>query len=220
MKVLFLIAFWGFLALQVRAQEQPSQARPPARLEILISNYHSTAPITGFGGLFYKTLHPGVQLGYEKAFSQQGRRTWLWRARGGFFYHRFIQTSIPLLGECLLQWRPGKSATSRFGLEGGLGLGYMHSFPLTRMYKLQDDGSYQRVYAAGRPQGTFALSAGVSYALDAAQRYRLLLRYQIALQTPFIKSYVPLLPYNILQIGFSYGLGAQTPATTTPTSSH
>lgn len=191
------------------AQSVAAQA-PARRFEVLAGNYHTSYPVLGFPALFYQTYHPGFQAGYEWRLKESGRRTWALRARAGFFYHRFIQTAIPLAAEGVFHWRPGKAPSSRWGLEAGLGAGYLHSFPLTDVFRLQSDGSYKREFQYGRPQATISLTPGISYALDGDHRTRLLLRYQMAFQLPFVSGFVPLLPYNILQVGASFGL---TPTT-------
>lgn len=191
----------------------PAQAQ--TRLEALAGNYHSSLPLVGAPGLFYKTVHPGLQVGYEHTLRQAGRRQWLLRAQAGVFYHRFIQTAVPLTAQGVLQWTPSRKLDARLRLEAGLGLGYCHSFPLTSVFKLQDDGTYARTERAGRPLATISLAPGLAYRLDAADRWRLALRYQIMLQAPFVPQYVPLLPYNSLQLGLSYRLGtAKTPTST------
>lgn len=186
------------------------------RLEATVGNYHSSLPFVGAPGLLYKTIHPGVMLGYEHNLRQAGRRQWLLRAQAGVFYHRFIQTAVPLSAQGVLQWAPSRKPQPRLRLEAGLGLGYCHSFPLTAVFERQDDGTYARTGRAGRPLFSLSLTPGLSYSLSPADAWRLLLRYQILLQAPFVPQYVPLLPYNSVQLGVSYRLPAKT-ATTTPT---
>ncbi len=191
-------------------------AQAQGRLEALAGNYHSSLPLVGAPGLFYKTVHPGLQVGYEHTLRQAGRRQWLLRAQAGVFYHRFIQTAVPLTAQGVLQWAPSRKPDARLRLEAGLGLGYCHSFPLTAVFKLQDNGTYARTERAGRPLVTFSLAPGLAYRLDAADRWRLALRYQIMLQAPFVPQYVPMLPYNSLQLGLSYRLGLASALPSTP----
>jgi len=54
-------------------------------------------------------------------------------------------------------------------------------------------------------QGMVNFSVRASYLVNpsAKQPLRLFTQYQQQLQMPFVKSYVPLLPYNVLMIGVS-----------------
>ena len=202
-----LLVLATVLAFPAWAQDAPPPARPPQRIELLAGNYQTSYPILGAPELFYQVLHPGIQVGYERQFWQRGRRCWLGRARGGVFYHRFIQTAIPLAVEGVYQWRAGKAETSRLALEAGLGVGYLHSFVLTDTYRLTGDGVYEKAFPYGRPQATVSLTPGLSLGLGATQAYRLLLRYQIAFQLPYVSGFVPLLPYNVFQLGVSRSIG-------------
>jgi hypothetical protein len=89
-----------------------------------------------------------------------------------------------------------------------LGAGYLHSIPATAVLKLTDDGTYKNAKGIGRGQALVNFSIGVYYVLNKNKMTPVtaFINYGQQLQTPFIKSYVPLLPYNSLQVGVSIPL--------------
>ncbi|MBD0349778.1 MAG: hypothetical protein ICV65_01350, partial [Flavisolibacter sp.] len=80
---------------------------------------------------------------------------------------------------------------------------YMHSVPATAVLKLNEQGEYKNVKGIGRGQAIVNLTFGAHYKinLQSSKPLTLSLQYQQRLQTPFVKSYVPFLPYNSLQLG-------------------
>jgi hypothetical protein len=86
-------------------------------------------------------------------------------------------------------------------LNAHLGAGYLHSIPDAERFELNDQGEYDKITNIGRAQGMvrFALSAG--YGITG--RLRITLNYGVTGQLPFVKSYVPLLPYNTIQLGIA-----------------
>jgi hypothetical protein len=73
---------------------------------------------------------------------------------------------------------------------------------------LTADGEYKVVKDAGRAQAmvVFNLGAGYNFALGSQYPWQVFVTYQQRIQTPFIKSYVPLFPYNSLMVGFKRSL--------------
>ena len=79
----------------------------------------------------------------------------------------------------------------------------MHSIPDTAKRKLSEEGEYENNKGIGRMQAMATYGIGFSYVLNpaAAKTIRVFTSYQQRLQFPFVKSYVPLLPYNSFIIG-------------------
>jgi len=61
------------------------------------------------------------------------------------------------------------------------------------------NGDYVNNKAAGRMQAIVTAATGLSYQID--KTFGIFIIYQQRIQFPFVKSYVPLLPYNSLFIG-------------------
>jgi hypothetical protein len=66
-----------------------------------------------------------------------------------------------------------------------------------------EDGKQYAKISSGRSQGIASLSFGIGKEFKKLSRTRFFLEYQQRLQTPFIQSYVPLLPTNIMKVGVS-----------------
>jgi hypothetical protein len=70
---------------------------------------------------------------------------------------------------------------------------------------MQEHGTYKNAKGIGRGQALILLSTGAEYVLSKSNMTpSVFLHYRQQLQTPFINSYVPLLPYNGLALGLSF----------------
>jgi len=158
-------------------------------------------PFGKFAGLFGEILHPGVEIGYGKIISPKQKHEWFSEWKASYFFHRFVQHGIPVTYNYGYRYK----FNSKFSAETSLGGGYMHSIPATAKLKLNSQGEYENNKGVGRMQATASFSVGVSYLVNpkAQQPLRLFCSYQQRLQMPFVKSYVPLLPYNSFMIGLS-----------------
>ena len=157
-------------------------------------------PITGSPRLFYANFHPFITVGAGLTWSEKNRHAWEQSFNMGYIYHRFVQHSIPLYTETIYRLNTGKN----FSLGVHLGLGYLHSVPATDRFELNADGEYEKINNLGRAQGMAKLSFSGRYALN--NDWRLTLNYGVLMQGPFVKSYVPLLPYNTIQLGIQKSL--------------
>lgn len=157
-------------------------------------------PITGFPQLFYSNFHPFVTVGTGLTWNEKKKHAWEQSFNLGYIYHRFVQHNILLYTETIYRLNTGKN----FALGVHLGLGYLHSVPATDRFELNADGEYEKITNLGRAQGMAKLSFSGRYALD--RDWRLTLNYGVLMQGPFVKSYVPLLPYNTIQLGVQKSL--------------
>ena len=84
----------------------------------------------------------------------------------------------------------------------------MQSIPATAKLKLSDNGEYKNDKGIGRSQALAAANFSIGYAIhrSAIKSAKVFITYQQFLQTPFVKAYVPILPYNSLLIGCSIPL--------------
>jgi hypothetical protein len=163
-----------------------------------IYNTQNELPYGKFGGLFTEIFHPGIEGGIGKNFSSIKKHDWFAELKVSYFYHRFIQHGIPVYGNLGYRYK----FSDRFSTEASLGLGYMHSIPASSKFKLEN-GEYTNNKGAGRMQGMVNNALGINYVIhpEAKKPIMAFLLYQQRLQLPFIKSYVPLLPYNSFQFG-------------------
>jgi hypothetical protein len=79
----------------------------------------------------------------------------------------------------------------------------MHSVPATAKLKLHDDGVYVNDKGVGRMQAMATFGLGLGYTIDPSAKKPLSVftTYQQRIQMPFVRSYVPFLPYNSFIIG-------------------
>jgi hypothetical protein len=180
-----------FLPTSTIAQRKISQ------LTFETGNTITALPFIGAPRLFYTNYHPYTTLGARLVWQEKGKHAWEQSVTLGYIYHRFVQHSIPLLTETIYRYDFNQS----FSLRAHLGVGYLHSIPATDRFKLNDQGEYEKIRNLGRAQVGVKFSISAAYAIN--QDVQLSLNYGVLGQLPFVKSYVPLLPYNTIQLGIS-----------------
>lgn len=180
---------------------QQAHARKPLRyIGIAINNYITAKPVTGFPKLFYSQFHPGITVSTGFNWKENTKYSWSQSFKASFFSHRYIQHSLTLYSEFGYRRRVGK-----WGFTMALGGGYLHMFPGDEQFRQNDNGEWQSVKITSRPQAMLSLSLGIDKAIGK-KGWRAFMRYQNVLQTPFIPGYVPMLPYNVLHLGFTMPL--------------
>jgi hypothetical protein len=195
-----------FLLIAPAAGAWPRLPKPKVYTVGLSSNATAT-PFGKFAGLLSGPLHPGIDFGAEVTWRKGARFSLFQSGHAGYFYHRFVQHGILLYTQPGLRYGLPKS----FYAEVALMAGYQHSIPATGVYKRNDQGEYEGGKGIGRPQGMFGLSLGLGWIARPAAKapLRMFIRYKQRLQTPFVRSYVPLLPYNVLEIGIGKSIAAK-----------
>jgi hypothetical protein len=193
-----------FIFFLLSTTSAAAQKRSERNLSFHFTNNHTAYPFGAFTRLFTGEVHPGFELGYGFNWKTKPKHDWYQTFEAGYFYHRFVQHAIPLYTQFGYRYKMG----DHLQLKSALGGGYMHSVAATAVLKRNDQGEYKNSKGIGRAQAivNFALGAGYKVALRGSKPITLSLQYQQRVQTPFVKSYVPLLPYNSLQIGFSLPL--------------
>ena len=174
-------------------------AQPTRELGVALTNNNSAFPFSKFGGLFQPPFHPGIELSYGFNWKTKPKHDWYQQVKLGYFYHRFVQHGIELYTNVGYRYK----FSSRFYAEAAIGAGYLQSVPATAKLKLDDNGEYKDNKGVGRAQAMVVFNIGAGYVIHpASQRpVSVFATYQQFIQTPFVKSYVPLLPYNSLMIG-------------------
>ncbi len=166
-----------------------------------VFNTQTAMPFSKFKGLFKEALHPGIEIGLGKNFLVKQKGELFAEARVGFFYHRFVQAALPLTVAAGYRYKAGPKLFFLTSLGGG----YMHSIPATAKFRLTEDGTYKNNKGIGRMQATVSFDAGAGYTLskNASRPFSIFIKYQQRVQLPFVKSYVPVLPYNSFMVGVS-----------------
>jgi hypothetical protein len=162
-------------------------------------NTQTAMPFGKFAGLFTDQFHPGIEAGYGINMSVKEKHDWFIEFKLACFYHRFVQVGIPLYGDLGYRYK----FSTRFAAETAVGVGYMHSVPATAKLKLHDDGVYVNNKGIGRMQAMATFGLGLRYTFNPSAKKPLAMftTYQQRLQMPFVRSYVPMLPYNSFILG-------------------
>lgn len=189
-RILFFILLLGVTA--ARGQSKCYYA-------VSLTDQCTAFPFAKALGLFKEPMHPGFEVLYGKVIREKNKHDWIREYHAGYFYHRFLQHGIPLY----IQYAYRYKFTTKFSADAALGAGYFHSIAATEVLKKNANGDYHPAKGIGRPQGmaAFTLGAGYHFKWMSKRPFRLFLNYQVRLQAPFVKSYVPILPYTQAAIG-------------------
>lgn len=166
-----------------------------------IYNTQSAMPFGKFAGMFTGPFHPGIEYGRGFTLSSKEKHDWFLEVKAGYFFHRFVQHGIPVYANAGYRY---KFSPRLFG-ETSIGAGGMQSIPATGKYKLNENGEYENNKGIGRVQAIASFGIGGSYLIQPSSKrsMRGFLLYQQKIQFPFIRTYVPLLPYNSFMLGIS-----------------
>lgn len=160
-----------------------------------ISNSHTAKPLGSFLSLVHKEFHPGFEISRGKILKHSNTHQWLGELTLSYLYHRWVQQNLAvsangsyrrLLGEC---WAASVK----------LGAGYQLSMPADKVYAITNEGLKEKGHVL-RSQVIAAFAIGADRKISA-KGAKIFMEYQQKIQTPFIKEYVPLLPYNTLLLG-------------------
>lgn len=199
---IFMNVFYKCCILSLLCCSYKVQARKnDLPLSLSVFNNGTALPGSGFAGVWNRSVHPGLQAGYQHTYRKRPNSSLFQTAKLGYFYHRFAQQAIQLYTEVGYEYRLA------FGLYGALtaGGGYLHAFPGVEVYKMHN-GNYKTGAGWGRPQAMFSTALTVGYDLERCTSVpvRPFVQYQFWMQAPFVKGYVPLLPNTALHIGIQY----------------
>ncbi len=172
---------------------------PLTYVSLAFTNNHTAFPFASFSNLVTGEWHPGFEAGTGFNWSEKKKHDWFQDFRVGYFYHQFVQHGIPLYTSFGYRYK----FSERWNAQAGLGAGYFHSIPDQQRFKLNESGDYEKLGGIGRGQAmiVFNLSAGYRFNLEKKHPLEVFTTYQQRIQTPFVPSYVPLLPYNTLMVG-------------------
>ncbi len=179
-------------------------AQKSKRISVAFLNTGTAYPFSQFGKLVSGIEQPGIELGYGFNWKSKDKHDWYQEIKLGYFYHRFVQHAFPLYTSIGYRYK----FSQQWSAQLALGAGYLHSIPATAKLKLSADGEYKNNIGIGRAQLMAALNFGVGFILHTSGRrpLKIFTNYQQFFQAPFVKAYVPILPYNSLLIGGSIPL--------------
>jgi hypothetical protein len=193
MKIIFAIIL---IAISFNPHATSAQ-RKLTQLTLESGNAVTAFPFVGAPQLFYTNYHPFTTVGARMIWKEKGKHAWEQSFNLGYIYHRFVQHSIPLFTETIYRYDVKKSLS----LRTHLGVGYLHSIPGTERFELNDQGEYEKIRNLGRAQASIKFSISAAYSIN--KEFQVSLNYGVLGQLPFVKSYVPLLPYNTIQLGIA-----------------
>jgi hypothetical protein len=198
MKLLIIFLSLYLLSANVKAQKRPKE------FSLAVMNVQSAMPFGKFAGMFSGQFHPGAEAGIGFNWITKAKHDWFQEIKAGYFFHRFVQHGIPVYTNIGYRYKFSSSLSSKIIL----GAGYLHSIPAAAKLKLNDKGEYINDKGVGRMQAMAITGLGVSYKIktNTTRPVTIFAQYQQLVQLPFIKSYVPLLPYNSFEIGISRAL--------------
>ena len=175
--------------------------------KIGITNSQTAMPFTKFSALFYSPIHPGFELGYMKSQKVGKHGEWQLEPAISYTWHRWVQHNISIaLNEYYRHYLP-----EGFNISGRLGVGYQLSIPTTKVYELSGE-TIKAKKLSGRSQFIFNAAIGADKRINK-QGLMIGLLYQQKIQTPFVKNYVPLLPYNSMMISLTIPIQHKKSAT-------
>jgi hypothetical protein len=178
-----------------------ASAQKEKEISIAFLNAASAYPFSQFGSLVTAVAQPGIEIGYGFNWKTKSRHDWYQEIKFGWLYHRFVQNALSLYTDVGYRYKFSKHWTAQVAI----GAGYLHSIPATAKLKLDNNGEYKNDKGIGRAQAMVVLNFSPGYIIDplSARPLKIFITYQQLLQTPFVKAYVPILPYNSLLIGCS-----------------
>jgi hypothetical protein len=188
---ILILVVGAFCSLNVSAQKHKLD-----HYSVAFTTLHTAYPFGSFAGLFYKEFHPGFEVGTGFNWKVKEKHDWFQTFEFGYSYHRFVQHTLALYTEFGYRYKFLKT----FSAEAKIGAGYLHAFPDSKILVLKDDGTYEKKNNLGHPQAMGSFSLGINDKISASGIIGFL-EYKQRLQLPFINSYVPILPSNMLMIG-------------------
>lgn len=167
-------------------------------------NTQTDMPFAKLTGMFTDAFHPGVEFSYGNNLVMKKNHDWFLEYKLAYFYHRFVQHGMPLYANLGYRYH----FSHLLSAETSLGGGFMKSIPATQVFRQQFEG-YEKEKRKGREQLIATYGIGLNYTFNPSAKHpiRIITSYQQRIQFPFVKSYVPLLPYNSFMLGISKSIG-------------
>lgn len=177
----------------------PTAAQQKKELSIAFVNAATSLPFAHMEKLFTHIYQPGISVGYGLRLRTKSKHDWVQEFKLGYVYHHYVQHSLSISTAVVYRYK----FSPAWNVFASLGAGYMQSIPATAQLHLQANGEYEKHKGWGRMQALATFNTGIAHIFHPASNMpvRIFISSQQLLQFPFIKAYVPLLPYNNLLIG-------------------
>lgn len=171
-------------------------------ITLAFTNAHTALPFSKFIRLVTGEIHPGFEVGTGITWKAKKKQEWFQTFKFGYSYHKLVQHSLVFYTETGYRYHLAAGLEASIKIGGG----YMRAIIANQVFSDGQDNEKQYAkITSGRSQAILTASTGISKTFRKPA-LGIFLEYQQRLQTPFIKSYVPLLPYNILLIGVTIPL--------------
>jgi hypothetical protein len=187
-----------FLSLAFLLGISPTYAQPSLKisesneyLEVGFFIHSVSLPFKASNHLIGFNRFPGITIGFSKHYKEpKGKLDKYFYHSISYYHQKELHKGLELSSVYTLDHKLRR----QFGANGGMGLGYLHTFEDAPIYKLKD-GKYKQVRDWGRPQFTPSVKFGLTYLISSS--YQLAVNYQFALQLPFAKKAgVLFIPHN------------------------
>ncbi|MEO1654072.1 MAG: hypothetical protein AAFU64_11030, partial [Bacteroidota bacterium] len=139
-------------------------------------------------------LHPGGEIGLNLREVQKEKSIRRVNVYLGGYYNQEIEIGFYLRGEYQYLYK----LTPWLGLDGSIGMGYLHTFFPSDLYEQNEDGSFRKINQGGRPHLLINLGIGLNYLNKS--RFQPFIRQDLGLETPFANT-VPIVPKSFVKIG-------------------
>ena len=194
------------LLLFLLAVISSANAQRPKYITASFINAHTAKPFGSFSGLITHDFHPGLEFGAGMNWSTKERHDWFQEVRFSYFYHRFVHHSLSLYTEIGYRYKLPKD----FALEARIGGGFSRVIVANQVFTDVNEKERYTKIVAGRSQAIVTTSFGVSKVIIKQKNLKAFFQYQQRIQTPFVQSYIPLLPYNIAMLGVNIPIQSST----------
>ncbi|MEO1253666.1 MAG: hypothetical protein AAFY41_02095 [Bacteroidota bacterium] len=167
-------------------------------LEMGLFSHSISLPLEASNGVIGLNRVPGITLGAAKQVWRKRTKLNAYYVISFSAYHQEeLHYGLTLSNALQAQYR----IFQKVNLEGGLGLGYLHTFEDAPIYQYKE-GTYQQVRDWGRPQLTTHALIGIS--LPVSDKVSVTTHYKFMLQLPFAsKGGILFIPHS------RFGLGAR-----------
>ena len=164
-------------------------------LTLSLFNESTSIPFTRF---MTTPLHPGIQVGYEKGWKDNGRLMACPAINLGYLLHRNLFQGVYVSVDLGIDYK------TRMGLrfKSKVGIGYLHTFTTQSEYQYSE-GQFIRGKDYGNARLMPSLSLGLGYALQPANpsSTEIFVLYQSWLEYPYSPGFIPLMIHNSLHLG-------------------
>ena len=152
--------------------------------------------------LFTKPQNLSFSIEYNFGINKKVTNQWFVPIAFNFINHQYVYNAFGLSTGIRYKYN------SKYGIVAGSGftLGYLRSFDKYQRYIKNSQGKYEKALDAGRGSLFPALNVQLGYDFSKKRiiPIELFIRYQLAVQMPFIKDVAGLITHMGFQFGVSY----------------